>query len=519
MNDFKKIVPKKLEKKRATSEKRNNSLKEENKKSFNTERFYTTYEVFEKLNSNINKKKKIRANSSSKKKKKSKIKNFSLLKHKKKLNFIDNNIANNTQYSTFETEYNKKKKNNSPRKKEFSNILVKAKELLSIQSDILIQCGKLNKTLSKNEIEIETKLKNETNNNGSNVLPGLAKALYLLELKKENNYSIKENNKNIANDNNIRNIEKDNDKIDNNFYIKKFNELNGFVGELGYSYVYNEFFYENYKKANLIIYFDNIKKLISILHQTLINQNEILIKQENQIKEYENIINEYQINNNKCQYDFIAYNSKENLKQDLSLTNSNLKNQSSIETNNYNKNNFNSKSNILIKENLKYNNIDEIKEEVKDNLYNNIDINYRSNNLYQNNSKDFYNIKEISNAHRDNSLNINKTKKESPKNTHYYNSYIGQISIQDNNKDNIINDNSFNRSNNIISMNYNEKKEQNNKLNYTSDTRENYLNYLNETNLLSNMIDSQSFFESYKRNKELKHNLNYNYNENKLINE
>ena len=47
----------------------------------------------------------------------------------------------------------------------------------------------------------------------------------------------------------------------------------------------------------------------------------------------------------------------------------------------------------------------------------------------------------------------------------------------------------------------------------------NYLNYLNETNKLSNMIDSGSFFESYKRNKELKHNLNFNYNENNLNNE
>ena len=178
MNDFKKIVPKKPEKKRATSVKRNNSLKEENKQSFNTERFYTTYEVFEKLNTKRNKKIKIRANSSSKKKKKSKIKNFSSSEHKKKLNFIDNNITNNTQYSTYETEHNKKNKKISPRKKEFSNILIKAKELLSIQSDILIQCGKLNKSLSKNEIEIETKLKNETNSNGTNVLPGLAKALY-----------------------------------------------------------------------------------------------------------------------------------------------------------------------------------------------------------------------------------------------------------------------------------------------------------------------------------------------------
>ena len=33
------------------------------------------------------------------------------------------------------------------------------------------------------------------------------------------------------------------------------------------------------------------------------------------------------------------------------------------------------------------------------------------------------------------------------------------------------------------------------------------------------MINSTSFFESYKRNKELKHNLNYNYNEKNVNNE
>ena len=525
MNDFKKIVPKKPEKKRATSVKRNNSLKEENKKSFNTERFYTTYEVFEKLNTNRNKKVKIRANSSSKKKKKSKNKNFSSLERKKKLNFIDNNITNNTQYSTYETEYNKKNKKISPRKKEFSNILTKAKELLSIQSDILIQCGKLNKSLTKNEMEIETKLKNETNSNGTNVLPGLAKALYLLELKKENN-TIKEsnNNKNIIKDNDNKSIEKYNEKIDNSFYIKKFNELNGFIGELGYSYVYNEFFNENYKKENLIIYFDNIQKLINMLHQTLINQNEILIKQENQIKEYENIINEYKIYNttNKFQDNYITYNNKENSKPDMNSINSIPKNQSSIEINNYNNinnNKSNSKNHILIKENLYYNNIDEIKENLKHNVNNNIDINYNTNNLYQNNSKEFYKTKDINNVFKDNSVNINEIKKESPKNTHYYNSYIEQISLQGQNKDNLINDNSINQSKDINCINYNEKEEQNNKQNITSDMGTNYLNYLNETNILSNMIDSGSFFESYKRNKELKHNLNFNYNENKLNNE
>ena len=116
-------------------------------------------------------------------------------------------------------------------------------------------------------------------------------------------------------------------------------------------------------------------------------------------------------------------------------------------------------------------------------------------------------------------MNINKIKKESRKNTHYYNSYIEQTSFQGQNKDNRINDNSINQSKDINSLNYNEKEEQIGKQNFSSDMKTNYLNYLNETNILSNMINSGSFFESYKRNKELKHNLNFNYNENKINNE
>ena len=119
MNEFKKIVPKKKEKKRASSAKRNNFLTEENKnkKPLNSERSFTTYkEVFEKLNSKIYKNKKLRANSSSKKKKKSKIKNYLSLEHNKKK--IENIFTtHNTQYTTFETDNNKKKKEKFPKKR------------------------------------------------------------------------------------------------------------------------------------------------------------------------------------------------------------------------------------------------------------------------------------------------------------------------------------------------------------------------------------------------------------------
>ena len=254
MNVFKKIVPKKNENKRATSAKRNNSMNEDRKKnSSNAERFYTTYEVFEKLNTKINKKQKSRANSSSKKKKKSKNKYFLSLEHSKKKNKNDNFFTNNTHFTTLETDNNKIRTNKSPKKEEFSKILSKAKELLSIQSDILIQCGKLNKSLSKSDLEIEAKLKNESNDNGTNVLPGLAKALYLLEFKKDNNDQQNINYKEKKDIRIINNIssEIDEEKVDNSFYIKQFNELNGFIGELGYSYVYNEFDNSNYKKGKI----------------------------------------------------------------------------------------------------------------------------------------------------------------------------------------------------------------------------------------------------------------------------
>ena len=557
MNDFKKIVPKKQEKKRATSVKRNNSLIEDNKKknSMNTERYYTTYEVFEKLNTKLNKKQKLRANSSSKKKKKSKNKNYLSLEHSKKKNNIDNIFTNNTHFTTLETDNNKNKIKKSPKKEEFSKILTKAKELLSIQSDILIQCGKLNKNISKNNIEIEAKLKNETNKNGTNVLPGLAKALYLLEFKKENNDQKNINFKNYNSNINITNIEIEEDTIDISFYIKKFNELNGFIGELGYSYVYNEFDNDNYKKENLIIYFDNIEKLINMLHQTVNNQNEILIKQENKIKELENIIINYQKTINEYEYDYMLNKEgnihNKNNKFDtnsISITRRSLKKEENKENNiidNTIKSNKSNNSHILIKENISVNNINEIKDindiNEKNNMehYNNeiySNSNTNTNNIYNITNSQEFKIEECNNIFKNNiNNNSNNIQKEIPKNTHYYNSYINQsfFSIKDKESKNYNENDDLNKVNNINENsidnyvnNYNKYKDKKEKENNVKkqylppEMSNNYLNYYNNNkNVISSMIDSGSFFESYKRNKELKHNLNYNYNERSLNNE
>ena len=441
MNNFQRIIPrKKSSKKHASSAKRSNSLTEGNhpKKINNSERFFTTYdEVFEKLNSKINISGKIKANSASKNKKNS------LIKHKKKKSIERKNLrniwTNNTNCTTQDTDNNKIKYiNKSPRKEEFSKILDKAKDLLSIQSDLVLQCGKLSQNLSKSDLDINSKMKNEINDNGSNTLPGLAKALYLLECKKDNrpiNYGKKYNyNKNI-------------EEIEDSFYIKILNELNCFIGELGYDYVYNEFEESNYKKQNILIFFSNIQKLINFLHQTINGQKDMLIKQSNQIKEYERYIQEIQYNNNNLG------------------------------------NSLNENKNILINEN---------QSESQNNI--------NTNSVFFNNtnSEEFDKLKDCNNVFKNN--------------THYFNSYMN------NNYEN------YNNQKNDKYNNMNESQNNSNefdKQNLPPEMSNNYLNYYNNQNqnIISSMINSASFFESYKRNKDLKNNLNYNYNEKNVNNE
>jgi hypothetical protein len=287
-------------------------------------------------------------------------------------------------------------------------------------------------------------MKNEINDNGSNTLPGLAKALYLLECKKDNrpiNYGKKYNyNKNI-------------EEIEDSFYIKILNELNCFIGELGYDYVYNEFEESNYKKQNILIFFSNIQKLINFLHQTVNEQKDMLIKQSNQIKEYEKYLQNYQYNNN--------------LDNSISSKNDN--------------------QNIYINENTNQNNL--------------IENNNSNNSLFNNlSSHDFTQLKNCTNVFNNNNGNI------SQKNTHYFNSYMNNNNemYQEQIENNL---NESENSLNEINKQPLPPEMSNNYLNY-------YKNQSQNKNMISSMINSESFFESYKRNKELKHNLNYDYNYN-----
>ena len=475
MLNFKKVIPKKKDKKRPSSAKRSNSLTEGNnhKKVISSERYFTTYdEVFEKLNTKNYNNKKFKANSASKRRK-------SLSKHKKIKSIEKKNFRNiwttNTYCTTMDTDNNKAKINKlSPKKIEFEKVLDKAKELLSIQSDLVIQCGKLSQNLSKSDLEINERMKNEINKNGTNTLPGLARALYLLECKKDN--------KPINYGKNSYNFNNKNEEIENSFYIQTLNELNGFIGELGYSYVYNEFDNLNYKKENVLIYFENIQNLLTSLHQTINKQKEILIKQSNQIKDYENIIN-------NLQKDMNVYNINN------SQNNINF-NENSIISNNDNKN-------ILINENLSYNNSNNFNE------FNNNNYNTNSTIFKNTSSQNFDKLQECSNVFKNNITN-NSSIKNIQRNTQYFNSYINN----NEKNDEMNNENSLNElENNYI------KFGESNKQNLPPELSNNYLNYYNEKNIISSMINSSSFFESYKRNKELKHNLNYNYNEKSVNNE
>ena len=446
-NNLYKILPKrKLSKKRPSSAKRSASITEQNnpkKLNNNSERFFTTYdEVFEKLNSKINKSGiKHKANSASKKRTKN-----SLSKKNSKKNSIERkNLRNiytyNTNYTTQDTDNNKIRcAKKSPKKEKFNEILNKAKDLLSIQSDLVLQCGKLSQNLSKSDLDINTRMKNDINDNDNNALPGLAKALYLLECKRDNkpvNYNFNKNNK---------------EEIENSFYIQILNELNKFIGELGYCYVYNEFDEMNYKKENILIYFNNFHKLLSILHQTINEQKEMLMKQSNQIKEYEKYLQNYQYNN---------------LENSISSKNDN--------------------QNIYINEN----------NDLQNNIIN--ENNNSNNSLFNNNSShEFTQLQNCTNVFKNNG-NI------SQKNTHYFNSYMNNNEIY--NEQNL---NNLNESEN----NLNEFDKQS----LPPEMSNNYLNYYKNQNqnknMISSMINSESFFESYKRNKDMKHNLNYNYNYN-----
>ena len=194
-------------------------------------------------------------------------------------------------------------------------------------------------------------------------------------------------------------------------------------------------------------------------------------------------------------------------------------NESLTEVKNIHKENINNNTmnHILINKNLDYYD-DDRKQEIKSNNNFINKSNYLTNNFNDNiNSQEDYKNEESKNSFKDNLQN------NLPNNTHYYNSYINQLSMSKQNKD--VNYNNYYENDNDINKDDYYNKEENTIKNKQNSLQENkakkikYLNAHNDQNVLSSLINSGSFSESYKRNKELKHNLNFIYNERRIDNE
>ena len=374
-NQYKQIKPKQLSKKRSISVSRGtnsniSSIKKiiENKKS----------KLFSKFNIFKNK-------SPIKNKSKNHSRNNSANIHKKSNSFFK------LKSKTIELENLSENKNKID--KNIKKVLQNAKELLNAQTKMLNEFSELTKAVSKSELDLESKLNENTNfNNLDNI--------------------IEEVIKNQSNKKCINCLEKD------KFFMEKLNELNGFIGELGYNYVFHKFKSFNYNNENICIYFENTKNLICLLHKQFCEMKYIIKQQEEEIKN----------NNLKI----------ENLKKQLNEFQENLSNNSSqmYKTNN-----------AIVLENSIF--------------QNQSNLNYESNNNFDY-SKNSYNEKQIP---------INIEQNERNGHTNFSFNFKG-----------------VERNKNMKSS-YNENKNHNN------------------ISQSSNLFDSETFFEGYKRNKEMRVDL------------
>ena len=279
--------------------------------------------------------------------------------------------------------------------KNIKTILQNAKELINAQTKMLKEFSELTKAVSKSELELESKL-NENENKNFNNLDNI----------------IEEFIQNQSNKKCINCLEKD------KFFMEKLNELNGFIGELGYNYVFHKFKSFNYNNENICIYFENTKNLICLLHKQFCEMKYMIKQQEEEIKNYNLKI--------------------ANLQKQFSEFQENISNNSS--------------------QMYKTNNAIILENSISPNQSN---LNYESNNIFEY-SEHSYNEKQIP-------INIEQNEKNGHSNFNF-------------------NFKEIERNKNMKSS-FNENKNHNN------------------ISQSSNLFDSETFFEGYKRNKEIRLDL------------
>ena len=373
-NQYKQIKPKQLSKKRSVS-------------------------VSRGINSNISSIKKIIENKKSKLFSKFNIfKNKSPIKNKSKNNSRNNSANTHKKSNSFfklkskTIELENLSENKNKIDKNIKTILQNAKDLLNAQTKMLNEFSELTKAVSKSELDLESKLNDNKNfNNLDNI--------------------IEEFIKNQSNKKCINCLEKD------KFFMEKLNELNGFIGELGYNYVFHKFKSFNYNNENICIYFENTKNLISLLHKQFCEMKYMIKQQEEEIKN----------NNLKIEY----------LQKQLIEFQENISNNSSkmYKTNNA----------IILENSISPNQSD---------------LNYESNNNF-----------EYSESYNEKQIPLNIVQNERSGHTNFSFNFEG-----------------IERNKNMKSS-YNDNKNHNN------------------ISQSSNLFDSETFFEGYKRNKEMRLDL------------
>jgi len=187
-------------------------------------------------------------------------------------NSINNKISRNNSFTSTKSNSNIENKNLDYNYKRLSNLILDSKKILNSQNKILFSCDDISKKIIKNEIQIEL---NKINNN---------EIIEIIEQLKRKNF--------------CENCEKN-----KNFFIENLNNINGFIGEKKYKYIFHKFKDYNFNNENVLTYFNNLKNLINNLDKQNQNYKNIINTQNEKIIHYEQVIKEYQkqiqiLNNN-----------------------------------------------------------------------------------------------------------------------------------------------------------------------------------------------------------------------------
>lgn len=385
-----------------------------------------------------------------------KNKSNSLKKYKNHFKTIskDSSPCGNKSYKTLSHTINASPHNTLSTENNIKQIIENAQKLLMNQNVLIKKCNTLTSTLSKSDLDIDSMAMDFNIND----IEKMIKKIKAKKMKPFNTITptsnINSNTIPSSEDNNIKCKKCEETKT---FFMTKLNSLNEFIGNLGLNYVFHKFKDHNFIFDNISVYFTNITKLINELNTQMNNGYKIIQTQNNKITELEQKMISYEKELEKQRNEMNKYNLFSN--------------------NSLNSNLFCSKSNQTF-------------TFTKDN---------DKNNNPQNNQPQFnMNSKELFTLTKD-FENEEKIKKE----THFLD-YQKNKEIKEESNNDLVN---YSQRDNL-----NEQYNPNINKNEGNIPNLGVLDYGQRNNISnSNLFDSNSFFEGYKRNKDLKNDLDLNH--------